>query len=184
MRKTEVDRDRGLKLRQQPQIRWRWRRWACSSWRAIRRYPGLKRLPGWTTWERCLSSGQTRRSGRSTPVVTRRQHDQCAFSTLPKEHPIGLLRWPLLISRRSSEQARGSRPQQVGVAGLRRGQVCHCRRSDKPARGRVTRERVSCVRILELPEQVAGAHRSERCPPKWAAERRGQQAGRSDELQR
>ena len=51
------------------------------------------------TWERCLSSGQTRRSGRSTPEVTRRQHDQCAFSTLPKEHPIGSLRWPLGSSR-------------------------------------------------------------------------------------
>ena len=65
-------------------------------------YPKIPRAetaPGWTTWERCLSSGQTRRSGRSTPEVTLRHYDQCAFSTLPKEHPIGSLRWPLGSSR-------------------------------------------------------------------------------------
>ena len=165
-RSVRCDRSRprtvAWKLRQRPQIRWRWRREACSSWRAIRRYPGLKRLQVGQPGSAVFRSRLARRLAGSTPEVTRRHEDQCAFSTLPEEHPIGLLRWPLLISRRSSEQARGSRPQQVGVAGLRRGQVCHCRRSDTPARGRVTRERVSCVRILELPEQVAGAHRSGR----------------------
>jgi hypothetical protein len=39
VRSTEVVRYRVLKLRQQPQIRWCWRRWACPSPRAIRRYP-------------------------------------------------------------------------------------------------------------------------------------------------
>lgn len=100
-------------------------------------YPKIPRAetaPGWTTWERCLSSGQTRRSGRSTPEITRRHYDQCAFSTLPKEHPIGLLRWPLGSSRYSPRVKLGEPPHVWGAC-LRRGRVYPCRRSGSPPEG-------------------------------------------------
>jgi hypothetical protein len=61
-------------------------------------HPGMvlaETAPGWTTWERCLSNPAGPEAGRLLlQRFTRRHGDQCAFSTLPKEHPIGLLRWP------------------------------------------------------------------------------------------
>jgi len=81
VRSTEVVRYRVLKLRQQPQIRWCWRRWACSSPRAIRRYPLAETASRLDTWERCLSIRLARGPTVSTPVVTRRHDDQvCVFN--------------------------------------------------------------------------------------------------------
>jgi hypothetical protein len=100
-------------------------------------YPKIPRAetaPGWTTWKRCLSSGQTRRSGRSTPEVTLRHYDQCAFSTLPGEHPIGSLRWPLGSSRYVPRVKLGEPPHEWGAC-LRRGRVYPCRRSGSPPEG-------------------------------------------------
>jgi hypothetical protein len=99
VRKTEVDRYRGLEAT------------SATTDQVALEALGLLQLAGYPkmtraetasrldTWERCLSSGQTRRSGRSTPEVTCRHDDHCAFSTLPEEHPIGSLRWPLGSSR-------------------------------------------------------------------------------------
>jgi hypothetical protein len=127
--------------------------------------PGLDK-PGSAVFRSRLA----RRLAGSTPEVTRRHEDQCAFSTLPREHPTGFLRWPLAHLATLGPSKLGlSRPQRVGVAGLRRDQVCHCRRSDTPARGRVARERASlrprdwtCRSGSQLLTGVSGAHRSGR----------------------
>jgi len=100
VRSTEVGRDRGLEATSATTDQVALEALgACSSWSGYPQISRAETAPGWTTWKRCRSSGQTRRSGRSTPEVTRRHNDQSAFSTLPKEHPTGLLRWPLGSSR-------------------------------------------------------------------------------------
>jgi hypothetical protein len=131
-------------LRQRPQIRWCWRRWACSSPRAIRRYPlaetasrldNLGALP--------FETRTARRPLGSTPVVTRRHDDQCAFSTLPREHSAGSRRWPDLISVRERMahlatlpgSSPVSHPFEKGRLPPRRLGLCPRRRSGKPAVG-------------------------------------------------
>lgn len=47
--------DRCCELRQRPQIRWRWRREACSSPKKLPKRLLAETAPGWTTWKRCRS---------------------------------------------------------------------------------------------------------------------------------
>jgi len=52
------------KLRQRPQIRWRWRREACfSEWGHPEMVPA-ETAPGWTTWKHCLSKSAGPEAGR------------------------------------------------------------------------------------------------------------------------
>jgi hypothetical protein len=75
-----------------------------------------------------------------------------------------------LITRRSVEPELGEpNPNGLGFAGPpKRARSAIAAEATKLARRRVTRKRVSCVRKLDLPKQVAGAHRSERRLPKQA----------------
>jgi hypothetical protein len=162
-----VDRSRPrpcLELRQRPQIRWRWRHECLLQLAGYPKIPRAETAPGWTTWELCRSRGQTRRSGRSTPVVTRRHDDQSAFSTLPGEHPIGSLRWPLGSSRyATTESSSVCRLTNEAPAPPKRPGFSRIRRSDSPApKG-------------GWPASGPGASatgtwqaRFRRCPPKWA----------------
>jgi hypothetical protein len=94
VRSTEVVRDRGLEATSATTDQVALEALGLLQLAGYPEIPRAETAPGWTTWERCRSIGQARRPGRSTPEVTRRHDDQCAFSTLPKEHPIGSLRWP------------------------------------------------------------------------------------------
>jgi hypothetical protein len=173
VRSTEVGRYRVLKLRQQPQIRWCWRRWACSSPRAIRRYPLA---------ETASRFGQPESAAvrfgwpEGRPFLLQWSHVdttiRCAFSMLPKEHSVGSLRRPCLISVRERMAHLATLPGSSPVSRSfekerlppKRLGLCPCRRSDKPAVGRVARKRARCVR--------AGLDEAGRsCPPEWAAER-------------
>jgi len=183
-----VDRSRPrpcLELRQRPQIRWCWRHECLLQLAGYPKIPRAETAPGWTTWELCRSRGQTRRSGRSTPVVTRRHDDQSAFSTLPGEHPIGSLRWPLGSSRyattESSSVCAASRMRRLR---LRRGRVFpEFAEAIRPPR-RVGGPQAGPVRPHLEPGKPGfpGAHRSGRVPTEvGGADRRGQRTGRSDE---
>lgn len=93
---TEVDRDRGLEAT------------SATTDQVALEALGLLQLAGYPKIPRAetasgldkpgsavFRSRLARRLAGSTPEVTRRHEDQCAFSMLPKEHPIGFLRWPL-----------------------------------------------------------------------------------------
>lgn len=110
MRSTEVGRDRVLEATSATTDQVALEALGLLQLAGYPKIPRAETAPGWTTWERCHSSGQTRRSGRSTPEVTRRHRDQSAFSTLPKEHPTGLLRWPLGSSRYAGTESELGEP--------------------------------------------------------------------------
>lgn len=165
MRSTEVGRDRVLSYVSDHRSGGAGGTSACSSWRAIRRYPGLKRLQVWTTWERCRSKSAGPEAGR----FYSRDHTEarlitCAFSTLPKEHPIGSLRWPLGSSRyATTESSSVCRLTNEAPAPPKRPGFSRIRRSDSPApKG-------------GWPASGPGASatgtwqaRIRRCPPEWA----------------
>jgi hypothetical protein len=144
-RSVRCDRSRprtvAWKLRQRPQIRWRWRRERLLQPVGHPKMSRAETAPGWTTWKRCLSKPAGPEAGR----FYSRGHTQARGSMCVFDAPEGVSHRIAPMASGSSrdaraEQARLSRPQQVGGASLRRGQVCHCRRSDTPARGRVARE--------------------------------------------
>lgn len=172
------------KLRQRPQIRWCWRHECLLQLTGYPKIPRAETAPGWTTWELCRSRGQTRRSGRSTPVVTRRHNDQSAFSMLPGEHPIGLLRWPLGSSRyATTESSSVCRLTNEAPAPPKRPGFSRIRRSDfaRPE-GWVARKRARCVRNWNLASQDSQVPTAVGVPTEVGADRRGQRTGRSDEL--
>jgi hypothetical protein len=132
-------------------------------------YPEISRAetaPGWTTWKRCRSSGQTRRSGRSTPEVTRRHFDQCAFSTLPEEHPIGSLRWPLThLAALVRVETRGAAPRVGRLAPPKRPglpvppEAAARPRAGGPRAGQV-RPRLDLASRSQVSAEADGAYRS------------------------
>lgn len=153
---------------------------ACFSGSGYPKIPRAETAPGWTTWERCRSSGQTRRSGRSTPEVTRRHDDQSAFSMLPKEHPTGSLRWPLGSSRYAGTESSSvsrltNKAPASEEAGCSRVAGATARPEAGDPRAGQVRPRSGPASRSQVLTGVSGAHRS------GAADRRGQRTGRSDE---
>lgn len=165
MRSTEVGRDRVLSYVSDHRSGGAGGTSACSSWRAILRYPGLKRLqvgqPGSAVVRVDWPGGRPLYSRDHTEarLIT------CAFSMLPKEHPTGLLRWPLGSSRYTPRVKLGEPPHEWGAC-LRRGGVCPMPperqahpKAGGPQAGQVRPRRNLTSRFAE-------------CPPEWAAERR------------
>lgn len=158
------------KLRQRPQIRWRWRREACSSRWVIRRYPGLERLQVWTNL-RALSFEVGWPGG--WPVLLQRSHagtrSMCVFDA-----PEGA---PHRTSPMTSAHLATLGPSKLGLSrlqqvGVRRpperpGLPLSPERQARPGAG--DPRGVSCVRVTwtcrsgsQVLTGVSGAHRSGR----------------------
>jgi hypothetical protein len=144
----------GLWITSTPQIRRCWRLKACS----LRNKSG-----GNGCWldnlQLCLSRHGPPGGG---PALLQWPHEgttiRCAFSMLPEEHPIGLLRRPLpdVSVRRRMAHRRDARPGRSPLEPLptsggrrppRRPGANPCCRSSEPARRRVARKRARCVRL-------------------------------------
>lgn len=176
---TEVDRDRGLEATSATTDQVALEALGLLQLAGYPRIARAETAPGWTTWERCLSKPVGPEAGRSLlQRFTRRHGDQCAFSTLPKEHPIGSLRWPqthhatLDPSRSSGESVPTSwarRPPER--PGLPLSPRRHARpRAGDPQADQLRPRNWICRSRSQVLTEVSLARQSGRCPPKWAAD--------------
>jgi hypothetical protein len=107
----------------------------------FRRYPGLKRLQVGQPESAVVRVG----GPEGLAALLQRSHEgttiRCAFSTLPEEHPIGFLRWPLAhLAALHPSRNSGSRPNKVERLAPPKRPGLPVPPERQPARGRVARE--------------------------------------------
>lgn len=170
MRSTEVGRDRVLSYVSDHRSGGAGGTSACSSWRAIRRYPGLKRLqvgqPGSSAVRGGRPGGLAALLQWSHADTMIRVRFRRSRGSTPSDRSDGL--WAHLATLQPSQaRCAASRMRRLR---LRRGRVFpEFAEAIRPPR-RVGGPQAGPVRPQLEPGKpgFAGAHRSGRCPPKWA----------------
>jgi hypothetical protein len=180
MRTTEVDRDRGLEATSATTDQVALEALGLLQLAGYPQIPRAETAPGWTTWCAAVQVGRPgglaallQRSHAGTMINVRFRRSR---RSTPSDSSDGL--WAHLATL--CRVKLGEPPHEWGACASE--EAGFARAAGAAARPRAGDPQAGQVRPRTGPvEQVAGARRSGRCPPEWAAERRGQRTDRSDE---
>lgn len=165
---TGVGPDRCCELRQRPQIRWRWRREACSSPKKLPKRLLAETAPGLDNLEALpFEAGYPEVPGLYSRYHTQTRRSVCVFDAPegpPRRiSPTATCLTPLSRSGCSSRHSPEPKPGRRSLERVHRsseeGRVQPLLPKRQARRGRVARERARCVRP-EPDEQVAVARAS------------------------